>query len=123
MEEKKELFVIGDRILIAPDREKNKTDSGLYLPQGVGSKQATQAGTVIKTGPGYIIPTSDPSSEPWSEQKNEPQFIPLQVAVGDYALFLRREAIEIEFEGKSYLIVGHSSILAVVRSELSEPLG
>jgi len=38
--------------------------------------------------------------------------------VGDYAIFLRKEAIEIEYEEKKYLVVPQSGILAVVRSKI-----
>ncbi len=36
------------------------------------------------------------------------------------AIFLKDSAMEIEFEGRKYLIVPHSAILALVRTELSE---
>ena len=116
----KELIIIGDRVLIEPDAEKNRTDSGLYLPQGVAEKEKVQSGYVIKTGPGYAIPSTD-SQEPWVNPKNEPHYIPLQVEEGDYAIFLRKEAIEIEYEGKKYLIIPQSGILAVVRDKYLTP--
>lgn len=43
--------------------------------------------------------------------------MPLQVRPGDYAIFLRKEAVEIEYEEKKYIIV-QSAVLAVVREEL-----
>ena len=113
----KEILVIGDRVLIKPDTEKNKTESGLYLPQGLTEKEKVQSGYIIKTGPGYIIPYTD-SSEPWLDSKIEPRYVPLQVRPGDYAIFLRREAIEIEYENTKYIIVPQTGILAVVRDKL-----
>lgn len=110
----KELIVIGDRILISPDPSKEKTESGLYLPQGLASKEKVQGGLVVKAGPGYILPTNE-TSEPWFSSKNEPVYVPLQVQIGDYAIFLRREAIEVEYEKSTYLIVPQSAVLAVVR--------
>ena len=62
----KELIVVGDRVLILPDKGDDRTDTGLYLPQGVKEKEKIQAGTVVKTGPGYPVP--DPAAleiEPW----------------------------------------------------------
>ncbi len=109
-----ELIIIGDRVLISPDLNEGRTDSGLYLPQGLAEKEKVRSGYIIKTGPGYIMPRTD-SSEPWLDSKNEPQYIPLQVQEGDLAIFLSREAVEIEFEKKKYLIAPQSSILAVVR--------
>jgi len=113
----KDIFVLGDRVLIEPDTEKNQTDSGLYLPQGLAAKERIQSGFIIKVGPGYILPPAD-SSEPWLDRKSEQQFIPLQVEAGDYAIFLRKEAVEIEYNEIKYLIVSQPAILAVVRDKL-----
>ena len=115
----KELVVIGDRILIAPDNEKTRTESGLYLPQGLAEKEKVQSGRVAKVGPGFVMPHTD-SSEPWQSVRGEPQYVPLQVREGDLAIFLRREAFEIEYDGKKYLIVPQSGVLAVVREGRNE---
>ena len=112
----KELIVVGDRVLILPDEGGDRTDSGLYLPQGVKEKDKVQAGTIIKTGPGYPIP--DPAAleiEPWQAPKFENKYFPLQARPGDYCIFLRSSGIEIEFEGKKYIVVPHSAILVLVR--------
>jgi len=114
MRKEKNLIIIGDRVLISPDTENQRTDSGLYLPQGIAEREKVQSGYVIKTGPGYILSTSD-SAEPWLDRKSEPKYVPLQVEEGDYAIFLKKEAIEIEYEKKKYLIVPHGGILAIVR--------
>jgi len=111
----KELVIIGDRVLIEPDESEAKTAGGLYLPQGVAQKESVQSGTVVKIGPGYILPHTPESAEPWMSRKNEPQYVPLQVREGDYAIFLRREAMEIEYEGKKYVIIPQNGVLAVTR--------
>ncbi len=117
MNDGRELIVVGDRVLISPDSGDSKTAGGLYLPQGVAEKEKVQSGRVVKVGPGYIVPFTDVGSEPWQNGKNEPRYIPLQVKEGDYAIFLRREATEIEYDEKKYLIVPQSAILALVRGE------
>jgi chaperonin GroES len=119
MKDTDNLIIIGDRVLIAPDTSRKQTDSGLYLPQGVAEKEKVQSGYVVKTGPGYLVPQAD-SAEPWLNAKNEPNYIPLQVQEGDYAIFLRKDAIEIEYETKKYLIIPQSGILAVVRDTLDD---
>ncbi len=119
----KELLVIGDRVLIQPDDSQDKTDSGLYLPQGVKEKEKVQAGTVVKTGPGYPIP--DPSAieiEPWQTPEVGSKYFPLQAKEGDYCIFLRSAAIEIEFESNKYVIVPHSAILVILRDNRIIPL-
>lgn len=122
MKAKRNLIIIGDRVLVDPDDRMNKTTSGLYLPPTVKEKEKVMGGHIVKAGPGY--PVHDPNvvaEEPWSSrQKLEMKFIPLQAGEGDYALFLKDAAVEIEFEGKKYLIVPHSAILALVRTEIAE---
>jgi len=115
----KQLIVVGDRILVSPDDTKKKTSFGLYLPQGVEEKEKVQGGYVIKTGPGYPMPDFNASSgEPWSANARDAKYIPLQVEEGDYVLFLKKSAVDIEFERQHYLIVPHSSILLIVRDDL-----
>jgi chaperonin GroES len=115
MSDKKQIVIIGDRVLIEPDSDKERTESGLYLPQGIAEKEKVQGGHVIKIGPGYIVPSVADSAEPWLNNKNEPRYISLQVQEGDYAIFLRKEAVELEYDNKKYLIVSQSGILAVLR--------
>lgn len=115
---KKELIVVGDRVLIEPDEGVDRTDTGLYLPQGVKEKEKVQSGTVVKVGPGYPIP--DPSAleiEPWQTPKFENKYFPLQARTGDYCIFLRNAGIEIEFEGKKYIVAPHSAILVLLRNK------
>ena len=52
----RKLIVVGDRVLIRPAKQTDKTDSGLYLPPGVQEKERIQSGFVIKVGPGYPLP-------------------------------------------------------------------
>ena len=52
----KRLLVVGDRVLIQPAKEAEKTESGLFLPPGVQEKERIRTGYVIKTGPGYPLP-------------------------------------------------------------------
>ena len=117
----KEIIVVGDRVLIKPDNDQDKTSAGLYLPQGVASKEKVQSGIVVKTGPG--IPVPDPNAieeEPWkSKNKTDMKYIPLQAKEGDRAIFLRNSAVEIEFEGVKYLIVPHSAILVLIRDKIN----
>jgi co-chaperonin GroES (HSP10) len=119
MKAKKNLIVVGDRVLIEPDEGSEKTSSGLYLPPTVKEKEKVQGGSVIKTGPGYAIPETTPD-ESWKAGSREVKYLPLQAAEGDYAIFLKDAAMEIEFESRKYLIVPHSAILALVRTEISE---
>jgi chaperonin GroES len=120
---KKQLIVVGDRVLIQPEESKDRTNFGLYLPQGVEQKEKIQTGYVIKVGPGYPLP--DPSAvndEPWSSRQQDTKYLPLQVEEGDYVIFLRKATVEIEFENKNYLIVPQSAILLIVRNDILDEL-
>ncbi len=121
MKFQKQLFVIGDRILLELDEDLDRTKAGLYLPASVREKEKVATGRVIKIGPGYAIPNPNYSEdEPWKAPKDPIRYIPLQVREGDYAIFLREQAIEVEFEEKKYYIVPQSAVLMVERSELRE---
>lgn len=116
----KELIVVGDRVLMLPDNDKERTEHGLYLPPSVKEKEKVQSGYVVKAGPGYPVPNPQfIDQESWSTTPKEPvKYIPLQAEEGDYAIFLRDQAIEIEFEFKKYLIVPQSAILVLIRKNI-----
>jgi co-chaperonin GroES (HSP10) len=47
----------------------------------------------------------------------EPEYIPLQAKEGDYALFIKKAGIEVEIDNKTYIIIPHSAILALMRDK------
>jgi co-chaperonin GroES (HSP10) len=121
MQIKKHLVVVGDRILLEVDDGQDRTKSGLYLPPSVREKEKVATGKVVKVGPGYPIPNPNyTEDEPWSTPKDPMRYIPLQAKAGDYAMFLRDQGIEVEFESAKYIIVPQSAVLMLVRNELSE---
>ncbi|MCH5685633.1 co-chaperone GroES family protein [Niabella sp. W65] len=112
----KKLIVIGDRILIKPQKPDERTASGLYLPPGVQEKEKVQQGYVIKTGPGYAIPVAV-DDEPWKTDEDQVKYVPLQAREGDLAIFLLSGATEIMYENEKYFIVPQSAILMLEREE------
>lgn len=117
----KHVLIVGDRILLDVEDANDKTKSGLYLPPSVREKEKVATGRVVKVGPGYPIPNpSYTEEEPWSPPRDPMKYIPLQAKEGDYAIFLREHGVEIEFEGKQYLIVPQAAVVALVREEVSE---
>ena len=110
------LLVVGDRVLIKPKSASDRTSSGLYLPPTVHEKEQVQSGYVVKVGPGYPIPVST-DDEPWKETEERVKYMPLQAQEGDLAIYLQRNAIELDYEGTTYVIVPQSSILLLERSE------
>ena len=109
--------VVGDRVLVKPRKESEKTDSGLYLPPGVREKEKVQYGYIVKSGPGYPIPIAIENDQPWKTDDEKIKYVPLQVKQGDLAVFLKGGAYEVIYQGEKYFIVPQSSILMIEREE------
>ena len=105
--------VVGDRVLVKPRKESEKTDSGLYLPPGVREKEKVQYGYIVKSGPGYPIPVAIENDQPWKSDDEKIKYVPLQVKQGDLAVFLQGGAYEVMYQGEKYFIVPQSSILMI----------
>ncbi|MDX1627472.1 MAG: co-chaperone GroES family protein [Fulvivirga sp.] len=113
----RKLIVVGDRVLIKPKKQSEKTSSGLFLPPGVQEKEKIQSGYVIKTGPGYPIPMPSDDDELWKGKEDQIKYVPLQAQEGDLAIFLQKGAFEVLYEDEKYFIVPQSSILMLEREE------
>jgi len=114
----KRLIVVGDRVLVHVQEGEERTKVGLYLPPTAMDSQAVQGGKIVATGPGLPMPSPDSiSEEPWHASERATRFVPMQAKTGDYALFFRKAAVEITFEGDRYLVVPQAAILALVRDE------
>ena len=112
------LIVVGDRVLIAPEEGEERTNVGLFLPPSAIEGRQVQGGRIIATGPG--TPMAEPASmdeEPWKIHGPDVKYLPMQAEMGDYALFFRKAAVEITFEGKTYLVVPQAAILVLVRGK------
>lgn len=84
---------LADRVLVEPKEAETKTASGLYIPDT--AKEKPQQGVVIAVGPG---------------KKDEP----MEVKVGDTVLYGKYSGTEVSYEGKKYLIMKQSDILATL---------
>jgi len=113
----KKLIVVGDRVLIKPKKDEERTKSGLYLPPGVKEKEQIQSGYIMKAGPGYPIPVAMEEDEPWKDKEENVKYVPLQAKEGDLAIFLQKGAIEVIYQEEKYFIVPQSSILMLEREE------
>ena len=113
----RKLIVVGDRVLIRPSKESDKTESGLYLPPGVQEKEKIQKGFVIKVGPGYPLPMPADEDDLWKGKEDQIKYLPLQAHEGDLAIFIQKGAIEVIYESEKYYIVPQASILMLEREE------
>ena len=84
---------LADRVLVEPKEAEEKTASGIYIPDTANEKP--QRGTVIAVGGG----TKDVSME---------------VKVGDEVLYGKYAGTELNVDGKDYLMMKQSDILAVI---------
>ncbi|WP_258102857.1 co-chaperone GroES family protein [Marinoscillum sp. MHG1-6] len=113
----KKLIVVGDKVLIKPKKDSEKTSSGIYLPPGVREKEKVQSGYVVKAGPGYPIPVPTDEDESWKGDEGKVKYVPLQAQEGDLAIFLQSGSFEVVYEGEKYFIVPQSSILMLERED------
>ncbi|MGH7515364.1 MAG: co-chaperone GroES [Gemmatimonadales bacterium] len=116
---RKQLMVVGDRVLITPEDGDDRTRVGLYLPATAIDAQQVQTGLIVATGPG--TPVADLSAlddEPWKLDAREGKNRGMQARVGDHAIFFRKAAVEISFEEKKYLVVPQAAILVLIRDDL-----
>jgi len=84
---------LADRVLVEPAAAETKTSSGIIIPDTAKGKP--QKGTVVAVGKG----TKDN---------------PITVAVGNSVLYGKYAGTELQHEGKDYLIMKESDILAIV---------
>ncbi len=91
---------LADRVLVEPVEEEEVTFAGgkLVLPET--AKEKPQKGVVLAVGPG--------------RKDDEGKVIPMDVKVGDQVLYAKYAGTEIKIEGKKYLILKESDILAVI---------
>ena len=116
---RKQLLVVGDRVLITAEDGDDRTRVGLYLPATAIDAQQVQTGLIVATGPG--TPVADLSAlddEPWKLDAREGKNRGMQARVGDHAIFFRKAAVEISFEEKKYLVVPQAAILVLIRDDL-----
>lgn len=112
----KNLIVVGDRVLVKPVKETEKTSTGIFLPPGIQEKEKVQTGYIVKAGPGYPIPHSV-EEEDWKSEDEKVKYIPLQAQEGDLAIFLQKGAYEVQYDDERYFIVPQTSILMLEREE------
>ena len=84
---------LADRVLIEPAAAETKTASGIIIPDN--AKEKPQKGTVVAAGKGT---------------KDEP----MTVKIGDTVLYGKYAGTELKLEGKDYLIMRESDILAII---------
>ena len=85
---------LADRVLIEANEAETKTASGLYIPDS--AKEKPQQGVVVAVGNG---------------KADEP----MELCVGDTVLYGKYAGTEITVDGKDYLIMRQSDVVAVLK--------
>ena len=84
---------LSDRVLVEPAQAEEMTAGGIYIPDT--AKEKPQRGTVVAVGPG---------------KKDEPT----TVKEGDVVLYGKYSGTELQVDGKDYLMMRESDILAII---------
>ena len=89
---------LADRVVVEPLEADEKTSGGIYLPDT--AKEKPQMGKIVSVGPGKV---SDAGEK-----------IPMELKKNDKVLYGKYSGTEVTIEGKEYLIMRESDILAII---------
>ncbi len=90
---------LGDRVIIELVESEEKTASGIVLPDS--AKEKPQEGKIVAVGSGRVLENGER--------------LALEVSAGDRIIFSKYSGTEVKYDGKDYLILRDSDILAVIQ--------
>lgn len=93
----KKLTPIGDRVVVKPEPEEQKTKSGIVLPDT--AKEKPSEGTVVAVGTGKIFDNG--------------QRVPLEVKIGDRVIYSKYGGTEVKIENEDFIILSERDVLAI----------
>lgn len=89
---------LGDRVVVKPLEEEEKTAGGIILPDT--AKEKPMRGRVMAVGDGKL--------------SKDGKRIPLEVKVEDVVIYGKYSGTEFKLDGEEFLILRESDILAVI---------
>ena len=89
---------LDDRILVKPGEAEEITPGGIVLPDT--AREKPQRGKVVATGPGRLLDSGERGQ--------------IDVKVGDEVFYAKYAGTEVELDGREYVILKESDVLAVV---------
>jgi chaperonin GroES len=89
---------LGDRVVVEPLEQEERTESGLFIPET--AKEKPQRGKIVAIGDG--------------RRDDDGKRIPMDVKVGETILFAKYGGTEVKLDGQKILILKETDILAVV---------
>ena len=87
-----------DRVVVKPNEAEDVTAGGIVLPES--AKEKPQRGKVISVGDGRLLDDGTRSK--------------MSLKKGDMVLFTSYAPTEIKLDGKEYLIMDESAVMAVI---------
>lgn len=92
---------LGDRVVVEPLEQEEKTASGIILPET--AKEKPQQGTVVAAGPG--------------RRDDAGKRVPMDVKVGDKVLFQKYGGTEIKLDSdKKVIVMKESDVMAIIEA-------
>ncbi|MFA4906520.1 MAG: co-chaperone GroES, partial [Candidatus Margulisiibacteriota bacterium] len=88
---------IGDRVVVKPEPEEQKTKSGIVIPDS--AKEKPSEGTVVAVGTGRILDNG--------------QKVPVEVKIGDKVIYSKYGGTEVKIDDEEYIILAEKDILAI----------
>jgi len=88
---------VGDRVVIEPIEKEETTASGIVLPDS--AKEKPEEGKVVAVG---------------SRRNEKGEREELDVKEGDRVIFSKYAGTELKYQGKEYLVMRESDILAII---------
>jgi chaperonin GroES len=89
---------IGDRVLIQPSEEREKTKGGILIPDT--AKEKPHEGKIVAVGEG--------------KKTDEGKLIPLTLKVGDKVLYGRYSGTEVNVDEEIYIMVKEDEVMAIL---------
>jgi len=89
---------LGDRVVVKPLAQEEKTKSGIVLPDT--AKEKPQQGEILAVGSGKMLENG--------------QKIPLEVKVGDKVIYSKYAGTEIKIDDQDVLILSERDIHAII---------
>lgn len=89
---------LGNRVLLEVKKEEEKTASGLVLPDS--AKEKPQTATVVAVGEGRVLDNGQRAA--------------MEVSAGDTVVFEKYAGSELKYDGKEYLVVKDTDIVAIM---------
>ncbi len=92
------LVPLGDRVVLKQVEAEETTKSGIVLPGN--AKEKPQTAEVLAVGPGGV--------------DKDGKAVKMEVAVGNKVIYSKYAGTEVKLDGKEYVVVRQSDILAIV---------